>query len=294
MKEKNSVIGVGIAIITVGIIWLLSNLGLLSWNIFGSLRVLWPLVLVVIGLNMIFKKHPLIKGLTWVALIAVLVLYSFFTAEKFKPSGQNSKDIYIEKNAIIESVELRVDLGALNLNIESTSNGLLNAASDIPDLNYSYTDNNSKRSKIYINNKKNFSFLKFNSSQSMDIKLNKDVVWDLDVNIGAINGIFDLRDIKVNSLDISMGASNLNIKFGAHGDMVNAKINSGASNINIYVPREVGLKIEVDGVLSGNNFTEAGLARKGGCYYSDNWETAESKIDLDINMGVGDVEVIYE
>lgn len=285
MKSKHA--GFGVLIIIIGIAWILSNFGLINWNMFYSLTVLWPLLLVVAGINLIFQKHPVIKGLSWILFLVVLVVYSYYAQDNYTNHTDN-QNFTIEQSQETESCELRIDLGGLNLNIASGSNNLADVESNIPDLSYTSTKN--KNARIHL--KKDNYLLNQKTNYSMDIKLNNSMVWDFNINTGAVKGNFDFSDIMARSLEINIGAAKVDMKFGSLLNNVDVEINAGASSFDIYVPENTALKVDLDGALNDTNFSNIGLIKENGYYYSPDYKTAINKIDLDIDMGVGNVKIL--
>ncbi|MDZ7624108.1 MAG: hypothetical protein U5J96_06645 [Ignavibacteriaceae bacterium] len=53
-----------------------------------------------------------------------------------------------------------------------------------------------------------------------------------------------------------MGAAAINIKFGDLFPETKLSVDAGASDINIFVPKESGCKIITDGALSSKHFSE--------------------------------------
>ena len=104
MNIKNA--GWGIIFIAIGVVWLLTNLGYMNgWLIIDSLKVLWPLILVVIGISTIFEKYPIVKLIMWLLFIAVLIGYSLYIGQSmnFKPLNQfEGPWVYLIKQRIWE------------------------------------------------------------------------------------------------------------------------------------------------------------------------------------------------
>ena len=77
---KNESFKLGIVLVVVGIFILLFRLGVLDISvinsIIGSLFALWPLILVVVGINMIFSSNKIVKAITWVSFVVLLILHS--------------------------------------------------------------------------------------------------------------------------------------------------------------------------------------------------------------------------
>lgn len=66
----------GLVLIGVGVLWLVSKFT--DFNIFSfrALSELWPLVFVVVGINILFKNKRYIGNIAWVVFLAVIILFS--------------------------------------------------------------------------------------------------------------------------------------------------------------------------------------------------------------------------
>jgi hypothetical protein len=74
-QESNTLLA--LILITIGLIFLLNNFGILPWSIWNLLWRFWPLILILIGLQIIFGRN--LAGRLLVALIS-LVLVAFILA----------------------------------------------------------------------------------------------------------------------------------------------------------------------------------------------------------------------
>ena len=65
----------GLILVALGVIFLLQNLGVLGWGVWGTLWRFWPVILLLIGLNIILRGQSpwLVLGITVVVLIGVIV-----------------------------------------------------------------------------------------------------------------------------------------------------------------------------------------------------------------------------
>ena len=77
---KNEKLKLGIVLIVVGLFILLFRFGILDVrvinSIIGSLFALWPLILVVVGINMIFSSNKIVRTITWVSFVVLIILHS--------------------------------------------------------------------------------------------------------------------------------------------------------------------------------------------------------------------------
>jgi len=295
MKSRG--IGVGIFLLLIGAILLLINLRVISWSIFYAILDLWPLFLVVIGINIIAGKRQAVKIIAWVLLLAVLVTYGYINREKHDHNivQYGDKVHTIEKFAETEKGDLKLSLGGLSFNVGSGSNYLLEGTATRPVIKYSvdYDDGNriarvdikQANERFFLNN------ITDRSSYSYKLNLNNNVKWNIDAKIGAVSGTMDLSDIRVDNLDADLGAGKLNIIFGTASEITNVKINAGASKVDLVFPEEAGVRLKVKGMFSSNDLGGLDWEAEDGYYISPNYDEASSKINVDISMGVGQLSV---
>mgnify|MGYP000875204435 FL=1 len=295
MKSRG--IGVGVFLLLVGAVLLLINLGVINWSIFDAILDLWPLFLVVIGINIIAGKRQAVKIIAWVLLLAVLITYGYINMERYKrDKGQDGNNEYfVEKLAETEKGDLKLSLGGLSFNIGSGSNYLLEAAATSPTMKYSVDyDEGNRIARIDIKQAKESIIVNRVGNQadySYRLNLNDDVKWDIDAKIGAVSGTMDLSDIKVDDLEADLGAGKLDIIFGTANKMTNVKINAGASKVDLVFPEEAGVRIKVKGALSDTDLEDLNWEVKDGYYTSPNYDRSQSKINVNVSIGVGQLSV---
>lgn len=102
-------------LILIGIIFLLNNLGLVSFSIWSILWKFWPVIIIFIGLNIIFGKsrfYTLIINLIMFLIIAFVLLFSISavnpsfneTLKKHFPFWGNIEKTFPEENLQIFNV----------------------------------------------------------------------------------------------------------------------------------------------------------------------------------------------
>lgn len=64
----------GLLLITLGVVFLLINLGLLPWTFWLDLGYWWPILLVILGLGVLFRGHVPFSFVLLVSLLVVLAL----------------------------------------------------------------------------------------------------------------------------------------------------------------------------------------------------------------------------
>jgi hypothetical protein len=125
----------------------------------------------------------------------------------------------------------------------------------------------------------------------VDMSLNPQPVWDLSFEIGAADVNFDLSGIKVSHLDIEGGAAAIKIKLGDKNPNTKLNIETGASSINVMVPKESYCELDITSVLSGKKIV--GFKKVDhGHYITDNYDEAENKVFIVVETAVSSYSII--
>ena len=288
MNQKRVVSG--LLVITIGIFLLLNNLGLVDFSVLWELLELWPLLLIAIGFSIIFKEKPKALYATWIIFIIIVILCGMYTQKNHTPLNKTIEDsIIIDKLQETKYGNLYLNLGAAKLTIAKESNNLLVANLEGRDLELKeeYEDNN-RTAEIYFNGTrlKGVDFQNSNLSY-YDFYLNRDITWDLDLELGAISGDMDLSEISVQYIDLDLGAGDLDIILGDRSPELKFKIDTAASSLNISIPENAGIKVKMDAAFSNTNLNELGLIRDGNYYTSHNYDDADIQMEFDIDLGAG-------
>ncbi|MFZ5990011.1 MAG: hypothetical protein ACOYWZ_23185 [Bacillota bacterium] len=302
---KRSGIGFGIFLMFVGIIALLIYFDVLNISILFFLATHLPLIiamlLILSGINLIFRNYYFIKFITWTVFFAVLISLSYFYQEDAKSINYDyNKPFTIESSDETVNGELRLDFGGLKLKVDSTENNLIEGIVRDPNIKYEVDYKNGKKTAfVKFNNTTVFSIKNlerfFNIRRNVmekesNIFLNENVLWDIDMNMGAIDTEIDMSRLKVKNLDIDGGAGNFKIVLGEKYS-TKVKVDAGAAEFDIHVPKTSGLRLKVDGWLNSTNFNNIDLEKQGDYYKTSNYDEAENKIEIDVDIGAGDLEI---
>ena len=124
-----------------------------------------------------------------------------------------------------------------------------------------------------------------------DIRLNEDVPIDLRVELGAGNSTLDVGELDLTALEVAAGAGNITADLtGERARDFGAAIRGGVGNLTVLLPSEVGVKVDVSGGLG--QVVATGLRRdEQDAFINEAFDTAEHTIILDIQGGVGEVNL---
>jgi len=289
---------IGAILILIGIIYLGQNLNWWDGVDFENIGKFWPLLLVLFGVSM------LTRHLKWGWVVFLMVLVAsfglvFYTTVYDKTlmgtsSEKFSQDISFEKSSDSNRGEIRIDTGALELNISEHDNNKFvegNYTSDIYKPNIgNYNDKDNQIFKISGSEKLNVWHIT-KAANKADLKLSQSLPYSFFINAGASNLKMNLSKIICAGVDISAGASEINLTLGENTAAdAKIKIKAGASNIKINLPKELGAKFTIDAPLSGKELQNLDKINDKE-FRTKNYDSSSKKIEVAIDAGVSNIEV---
>lgn len=301
MKTNKS--GFGLTIIFVGLFLLLNNFGLISWDIWWGYTYLWPLIIIAVGIRMILNDSTLASFLPVLVIIAIPFVSSlniipernFSHFSPMKNDSIGAREVYTNSWSIekeITRARIVLDTSAANIIISSEHGDKLLASN--------VTSRNGEPMLSYKSDRKvaNFDFESHSfsgfgrsNSEEWDLKLNKNIPWDITIESGASNAKIDLREIKLGSLDMDTGAGNVILFLGDNSGYSNVYLDAGAGNIELIVPESVGIKANFSTGIGKKELGNRKWFAEGDIMISENYASAKTKIDLTVSAGVGKLEI---
>jgi hypothetical protein len=302
-----------ILLITVGALFLFK-----TWHPgfepYQILRTYWPLILILVGLGKIWDSSrnraaaatgerntgvALGSTLGVVAFVFVLVILlghyqktrgHEVRGESFANHAQQTIDLQGAK-----TVSADLHMGAGQLNVSGGSGHLLNAEfhfdrkSDEPSVDYHVSGD---KGILEVNQDRggpNFG----PSDNTWDLDFTDEVPIDLHVEMGAGQGNLKLRGVDVTNVELHVGAGQLVMDLtGPRKSDVNVSVKGGIGQITVRLPKDVGVTAHAAGGI-GAVRTE-GLHKDDGDYTNDVYGKTPHKISLDVQGGIGEIELIQE
>jgi hypothetical protein len=191
-----------------------------------------------------------------------------------------------------ETVRVHVKMGAGNLRIGSGTEKLLRADFEYdvpswkPDVQYS-------PGVLRISQPETSSTHFGNNKYEWDLRLNRDVALDLDVNFGAGEAHLDLGSLSLRRVDVHMGVGSLQMDLrGNPKRNYEVSINGGVGEATVRLPSDVGIYAEARGGIG--EVSARGLHRDGSTYFNDAYRKSPVTIKLDIHGGVGSIKLVSD
>lgn len=287
-----------LAIIALGLIILLNNLGLLSSDALQRLSDLWPLLLVIFGLWLILN-HTLPRqqaalvgwGATAVIVAAAIAYAVLAPASIFGTQHASSSQRIGGLTAGV--LDLSYSTSTIDIKTGVSGDTLYRANVDYPagenPPNFNF-DPETGNVEISGNGGLGLHLLG-SSARHLTVMLTSRIPWTIRLSGGASNARFDLRELQLTTLDLSGGASQIDLRVGPPKGTVGIHLTGGASNMTVRAPAGSQWNISVTGGVSGltvNGESSGGL----GDFHkqSGGYSGATDRFDIEVTGGVSHLE----
>lgn len=290
--RRNEIAG-PVFMIGLGSIILLTSVGLVGWRAWDILWRLWPILLVAIGLEIIAGRRSLWISILIVGIMVAALVVGVWTfgggqireeslniSTINKPLGQiNDADISI--SPVVGDLTID-DLGETNVLIDGRLNG--DGGQGVY-TDYYVTDNTG----IFTINSQ--SFINFPGSQSWDwdFNLTDQIPLDLNLSMGVGSMNVFLSNLNLSSLEVNQAIGEVNLSLADRNSYA-VELSQAIGSIKVELPENSGVRIEISRAISALSLPST-FVKRGDYYYSDNYESAQFQVDLEVNQAIGSIDI---
>jgi hypothetical protein len=283
-------------LILLGVIALLANTGQIPADRLYNLLSLWPLILVVLGLELIVRRT--MRGVggdiaaALIILLAIVGATAYVAASPSVPASQ-SLDSTAELGSI-SAATLEIDAGAAEVTVAGSSD----IGSNLYRLHIDYSgpkpDVSMDRStgELVISQQGNNFFAFGQRRFVVNVQLNPNVPWTITQNTGAATSTFKLANLHVSGLSLNTGASRDEITLGPPSGKVSVQVHGGSLTVRVHRPSETPVSVSVSGgaislAADGRNYHGFGSQS----YSSTGFDSTQDGYRVEINGGACNVTV---
>ena len=287
-----------ILLIGLGVLLLLQNFGLLPRGMWAALVPLWPVLLIVLGLDMFIGRRSQ-GGAILVLLLSTLIVAASLTWAALRaqalPAGGTQALIQTFRGAETVSVKLDFAVGELNVSALTGSDYLMegsvqNGPGETVEQNYTVKDS---AGQLTLSQQRSRLFAPFLSGRDTntrwDIRLASSVPLALDVDTGVGAAALDLSGLSLASLKLDTGVGQTSVTFPASGAMT-AALDTGVGDVTLIIPADLPTRLTIDSGLTGLHIP-ARFSRAGNVYTTAGFSTTGHYLDLEMSTGIGSVTV---
>jgi len=121
--------------------------------------------------------------------------------------------------------------------------------------------------------------------------LNGEIPLSLSFETGASDARLDLSELHITELRLSTGASSVNVTLPAHAGQTQVRVEAGAASVTLRVPPDVAARVRFEGALASVSVDQNRFPRTGAVYQSPDYDTAQNRIDIEVQAGIGSLQV---
>ena len=302
-KKDDGLIG-GIILIAIGIIALMVTFFDLKID-WEELAKFWPVFIIIFGVSLV----PLNKVLKSVCVIVIIIISCLIYCNEVN-GNENLLDEMASEVLMEEGVETQEFSSPFKDNITEASvevnygAGMLYLNSSVTELVKARNMSDQIVQNLYLEYEGSHADIVFDvegdnyqvnnieevKTNRFDISLNKNPIYDFELNLGACELNFDFSPYKVSNIEINSGASNIDIKLGELYNSTRVVISTGVSKIRIGIPNNSGCRLECESILSLKDFD--GFSKKSSnVYETSNYSSAENNIEIEFEGAMSEFEV---
>lgn len=292
--RREGLVGATLAI-ALGVVFLMSNLGYLALTVWEVLVRLWPLFLVAAGIDILVGRRSRIGAFLGLLLILAILFGAIWTMSGgsigFEPVSTEQIQQPLE-----DVVQARIDVNptAGILQVYQGADPTLLLDSSLPisgnvKIARQYEIQDGKATlefretspRMWVNSDLNTGTWKLGLTPAIPL--------ELAFNMGAGRMDLDLSGLMISRLAITHGAGQVNLMLPDSSSLA-GDLSAAVGSILIDVPSEVGVQINASTALAPVN-VPPGYIKNGKVYTSANYETAEYKIQLSVNLAIGAITI---
>lgn len=285
-------------LISIGILFLLKNLGVVDWNLWSLLLRTWPVIIIAVGLDLIFGRRSGIWSVITAGVVIVLfagALWIFDVSENNWSGDLITKSVVQEIGDAEEAeIDINMNIGILKIGaLEAESDLLISGEVEISDfeelsddlevsgdtLKYTLSSDAKPYQAEWILNQE------VDNDKTWDLRLNRELMLDLAIDTGVGKFEIDLSVLRISKLDLNTGVGEVTIELPSEGNF-RADVSGGVGKLTLYLPSDLAAGIYIDGGL-GNVSVSGDFTQRNGNYFTQNYESSSDQIQLYIEGGIG-------
>ena len=290
-------------LIGLGIVALLVNVGAITWESLGRIAGLWPLLLILAGVELIISRtlpaaiavgtNVALSLAALVGVIALLVSGASFSLGGWWSTAPVQTITRSGSAPGLSQAQLSMNYGAAEVSIHAGSIG-----SNLYQARLTYAG--SPAPSVWIDqatgtlhvDRGNRGLIPSGTSEKVDLVLNDRVAWTITLNTGASHATIDLRGLSVSGVHLNGGAGSAEIDLPKPSGAVPVQINAGASSLRIVAPTGAAVQVISSGGFNSmtcDGQSVSGFGRQS--WQSANYAASGDRFDVQFSGGASSVRL---
>ena len=286
-----------LVLIGVGILALLANYGFVTGLSIVAILALWPVLLILLGIDIAFaRRWPLQTLAAEVVIIGLALLLAAtqpnaLSLSAFNVGGSGGcsdprSAVSVDRGSF-QTMTLRIDGGAARYRVTGGAAGAVEANATYEELCSTVRSGDGTRGDLRLSQ----SGTRLASGNEIDVRLANDLPTSLTVNAGAGEFDLDLHDVKVTDVRLNVGASSTTLVLPHPSGDLAIRVDGGASSLALRIPSDVEARITVSGGLVSSSSSDPRAVKSGNVIETAGYATAKDRVTVTVNGGASSVTV---
>ena len=283
----------GVILLFLGILFLLQALDVLPWGLWGTLWRFWPVLIIIIGLNILLSRYS--RWAVSVLIFALLWACLGIAYWQYQPAAVAQS--YSEPLANLERASVVIDFNGGSLTLGSLGND----SSNLVEVNSSSRGGDGGieaefqqqdgEGSLDLTGRSIDRF--FWSGPYLDWKamFTPKIPLTLDIKSAASDVSLDFSKLLAPEITVELNAGSCQVTAPSSAGTTYIKITANAANVEVTVPAGVAAKISLDTNVTGIDIDKSRFPQSGDYYMSPDFATSSSQVELEIKCNVGRVQI---
>jgi hypothetical protein len=327
-RYRRSSLGFALLLIAIGALWLFANMhpGFDPWELLFRY---WPVILIAIGVGKLIdffidahfdsknaaasdpsagatsssassgaapRVHHSHTGEVLAIVILVVLVIAAMSRKNMRLEWQTASRSVEAQSAQKADVNVTIPAGDLTLRGGASAGKILDAdfhytsEDGEPQVNYSVSQG---QGSLDLTQENGSHIHLMSRHNDWNLRLNNDIPTNLKVEIGAGHGDLDLRGLTLESLDLEMGAGQVNADLAANWKKDSTvTIQGGVGQATLRLPENIGVSVHASGGIGA--ISTGGLHKQDDSYVNDAYGKSPVTLEVNVTGGVGQINLVSE
>lgn len=296
-RDRRGGVVVPLILISLGIVFLLNNLGILEWSVWEVLLRLWPVILIAAGLDLILGRRSI-----WGSLLALVLTLAVVGVALWLSTAGMGADRVMRTEEIVQPLEglnraeVVIDPGVGTLRIEAAtdSDNLVEGEVQVSRREeLAPTFSAQDESGTFMLRTQSDSFRPFAvgwmDQRVWELGLNRSIPLRLETNLGLGRTDIDLTGLTVESLDVGQGIGQAVVVLPEDGEP-DVRIDGAIGQTIVVIPDSLAVRVRLDTGITGRQIPEEYACDDDICT-SPGYETADQRVELELGQAIGSLVI---
>jgi hypothetical protein len=288
-------------LIGLGVLLLLSNLGMLQWSVWDTIWRLWPILLIAAGLDVLIGRRSAVGSLLAALFVMALIAGGVWLIAA--PAGLDvvglNHDIVGQgvsqplQGASVADVSIRPAAASLRIASGAPAGKLVEGSVAVQAGETATSDSRTANDVLFFSVESRDMRATFgpgDGGRLWDLRLTDQVLLTLRVGMGAGQADLDLRGLKVTNVEVQVGVGQAIVTLPA-GGRLQARVNVAVGQTIIRVPRGTAYRIAAKTALGSSRLPSGENHFGSSTYTSPGFESAQDAIEVDVACAMGSVVI---